>query len=185
MALHRRLLLAPAAALLLSFAAIPGPSAAASISIDLGDEDISLDDEDVLVRAEDGSRARISPEGDLAVRGRGVAVSATDRRALRHYNETVHGIVDRGVELGIQGAGLAFTALGEVAAALATGRPERAERRVERRGEAIEESARELCREVQALVLIQESISTRVPAFRPYAVLEEDAAEDCEDDVDD
>jgi len=187
MALERRLLV-PAAALLLAFAAVaatPTPAAAAGISIDLGDEDISLDDEDVLVKAEDGSRARISPEGDLAVRGRRVAVSATDRRALRHYNETVHGIVDRGIELGVQGAGLAFSALGEVAAALATGQPERAERRVERRGASIKESARELCREVQALVLIQESIRTRVPAFRPYAVLEDDAAEDCEDDVDD
>ena len=184
MALDRRLL-APAAALLLAFFATPTPAAAASISIDLGDEDISLDDEDVLVRAEDGSRARISPEGDLTVRGRRVAVSATDRRALRHYNETVHGIVGRGIELGVQGAGLAFSALGEVAVALATGHSERAERRVERRGEAIEESARELCREIQALVLVQESIGSRVPAFRPYVVLEEDAAEDCEDDVDD
>ena len=113
------------------------------------------------------------------------ATVRTDRRALRHYNETLHGIVDLGVEIGVQGAGLAFSALGEVVAALASGEPERAERRVERRAEPIKESARELCKEVQALVLVQESIASRLPAFRPYAVLEEDAGEDCLDDLED
>jgi hypothetical protein len=177
--------LAAAALLLLPLAAVPGPATAAGIHMDLGDEDITLDDEDVLVTAEDGSRASISPEGDLVVRGRRVAVSATDRRALRHYNETVHGIVEQGIELGMQGAGLAFSALGEVVAALASGEPERAERRVERRAEPIKEAARELCKEVQALVLVQESIASRVPAFRPYAVMDEDAGEDCVEDVED
>ncbi len=177
MAFDRRLLAPTAALLLLALAA--APAAATRISIDAGDDDITLDDEDVLITAEDGSRARITPEGDLTIRGRKVAVGAADRRALRHYNETMHGIVERGIELGVQGAGLAFSAIGEVVAALASGNPERAERRVERRAEPLKENARELCNEVKALVLIQESIATRLPAFRPYAVLEEDAGEDC------
>lgn len=174
-----RPLAAVLALLLLAPAAAPAPAGAASISIEAGHDDIDLDGDDVVLTAEDGSRARITPAGELFVRGRRVATGAVERRALRHYNESVHGIVELGMELGIQGAGLAFAALGEVVAALASGDPERAERRVERRAEPIKEGARELCREVQALALIQESIATRLPAFRPYAVLEEDAGEDC------
>jgi hypothetical protein len=167
------------AAALLLLPAASGPAAATHISIDLGHEDITFDDEDVIIEARDGSRARVSPEGDLTIRGRRVSVGAAERRALRNYNESMHWMVEQAVEIGVDSAGLAFSALGHALAAIATGDGDRAERRVEARAEPIKEKARELCREVRALVLVQESIASRVPAFRPYAVLDEDAGDDC------
>jgi hypothetical protein len=180
--MHRsaRTLAAPLVAVALL--AVGTPAAAARIDFDFDSENIDLDDEDVIITADDGTRARISPSGTLTVRGRRVEVDDVSRRALRNYNEGIHFIVDQAVEIGLDSAGLAFTAMGEALAAIASGNGERAERRVERRAEPIKEKARALCSEVRALVLVQESIVSRVRAFRPYAVLEEDAGDDCEVD---
>jgi hypothetical protein len=181
--MHRsaRTLAAPLLAVAL-LGAGTAPAAAAQFRFDFDDENIELDDEDVVITADDGTRARISPSGSLSIRGRRVELDEVSRRALRNYNEGIHFIVDQAVEIGLDSAGLAFTAMGEALAAIASGNGERAERRVERRAEPIKEKARALCSEVRALVLVQESIVSRVRAFRPYAVLDEDAGDDCEVD---
>jgi hypothetical protein len=166
-------------ALFLLAAAVP--AAAASISLDSGEGSIDLDGEDVVIDAE-GDEARITPGGDLVVDGRRVRTDERERRDLVRYNELVHSIVDRALTVGVEGAGLAISAIGEALAAVVTGDEARAERRVEARAEDLKDEARELCTDVRRLERIQDRLAEALPAFQPFAVMEIDA-DDC--DVDD
>lgn len=177
MKLQRPPLVALFAAALIAAGA--GAASATTIHLAAGHEDIDLDGEDVLITAEDGSEARVTPDGVLRVDGRKVALREQHRRALTRYNETVHSIVDRAVVIGIQGAGVAVSAIGVAIAAIASGNAEDVEERVEARAERIKDNARRLCREVRHLQRIQDALADDLAAFRPFAVIDEDDADEC------
>ena len=165
-------------ATLLALAA--APAAAGHISVNL-EHDIEIEDEDVVVSADD-SEAIVSPDGRLTVDGRRIALGERDRQALVLYNRTLRRVEDRAMEIGFQGAGLAVHAIAEAVVAITSGNERRAERRIEARAEDIKDNARELCNDVRTAEVLQEMVAERVPAFRPFAVIELDD-DDC--DVDD
>jgi hypothetical protein len=155
------------------------PLAATSIHFDFDGQRVGLDGDVAVITAEDGSKARISPEGELTVRGKKVRTAERERRFLRRYNESLHRIEDTAIELGVRGAGLAVTALAEVAVALASGDGERAERRLEGKAEGLKDRARELCHDFDLLLRLQDELADELPAFRPYAVIGADGDVDC------
>ena len=169
-------------AALLAFAAasVAGPAAAAHISINV-DDDIDIEGDDVVIEAEEGE-AIVTPGGRLTIDGRRIALGERDRQALVLYNQALRRVEEHGIEIGLQGAGLAVHALGEAFVAIASGGDRRAERRAERRIEAraedIKDAARELCLDLRTAEVLQEMVAERVPAFRPFAVLELDE-DDC------
>ena len=165
-------------AALLALAA--APAAAAHISINV-DHDIEIEGDDVVIDNDD-EEAIVTPDGRLIVEGRRIAIGERDRQALVLYNQALRRVEDRGIEIGLQGAGLAVHALAEAFTAIATGNERRAERRIEAHAEDIKDAARELCRDLRTAEVLQEMVAERVPAFRPFAVLELDE-DDC--DVDD
>lgn len=167
------------AALLLLLLLAAVPTAAGSIHIDLddGDGDITFEDEDIVIDV-DGNEARVTPDGQLYVKGKRVALATREREDFIRYNATLHWVVDRGAELGVEGAGLAFAALGEVLAGLVTGDQERTEHRVKERAASLKEGAREICDELFRLERVQNRLALRVPEFRPYAVMDLDE-DDC------
>ena len=181
---HRRLLfVVPFVAALIALAAAPAAAAHISISFD---HDIEIEDDDIVISADD-SEAVVAPDGTLRVDGRRIAMGERDRQALVLYNQALRRVKDHGMELGFQGAGLAVEALATAVVAITTtgddGRAERrAERRIEAKAEDIKDAARELCNDVRTAEVLQEMVAERVPAFRPFAVLELDE-DDC--DVDD
>jgi hypothetical protein len=154
------------------------PAGAVHVSMSVGHDDIRVDGDDVLIRAEDDREARITPSGDLEVDGREIRLQEVDRRDLMRYNAAVHELEDQAIALGAQGAGLAFHAIGEAIAALASGDGGRAERRIEARAEDIKEDARELCRDMRRLERLQDRLAWRLAAFRPFAVIDLDD-DDC------
>jgi hypothetical protein len=153
------------------------PVTATHISIDF-DHAVKMEDDHVVIAVEGDREARISPDGDLTIEGRRVKVAPRDRDDLIRYNVTMHWLEERAVELGVQGAGLAFSAIGEAIAAIATGDEDGAERRVEQRAERLKDGARELCIAMRRLERLQDGLASRIAAFRPYAVIELDA-DDC------
>jgi hypothetical protein len=173
----RRWLLA--APLALAVVALGAASASAMhISISAGDDALDIQHDDVVIRGDDHTRARITPEGQLIVDGHRVRLSRGDRQAFAHYNAALHRIEDRAISLGLQGAGLAFSAIGEAVLAVASGDGHRAERRVEARADRMKDEARELCAEVRTVQRIQDALAATVPEFEPYAVLDMDD-DDC------
>lgn len=179
MSARRRL--APLAALaVLALAALP--AGAASFHFDSQDGRLKMEDDVAVITAEDGSRARISPAGELTIRGRRVAAGARERELLRRYNATLHRVEDRAVEIGVESVGLAFSAIGHAVAAIATGDERRAERHVESRAEEVKQAARELCGELAALAVVQDVLAARIPSFAPYALIEQEDVEDCFDE---
>jgi hypothetical protein len=161
------------------FTAAGVPAVAGHISIDLGHHDLDVDGDEVVITSDDDREARVTRQGELLVEGRRVRLDETAQRDLIRYNVTMRWLEERAVEIGIQGAGLAFSALGEALAAVATGDGERAERRIEAKAERIEDEARALCVELRQLERIQNRVADRVPAFRPFAVIELDE-DDCQ-----
>jgi hypothetical protein len=164
-----------AALLLLLLAA---PAVAGHISIDVGHDDIRVDGEEVVITADDDREAHITRQGELIVEGHRIRLDEDSQRDLIRYNVTLRWLERRAVDIGLQGAGLAISAIGEAIAAVASGDGDRAERRVEAKAERIKDDARELCVEVHRLEEIQNRVASRVPAFRPYAVIELDD-DDC------
>ena len=166
-----------AAALLVALGSPPPASAGIRIDADTGDGEIEIDGDEVVVETA-GDEARITPAGDLFVDGRRVRVGERDQRDLVRYNEGMRHLEELAVDIGLQGAGLAVSALGEAFAAALTGDEQRAERRIEARAGELEADALELCDELRRLERIQDRLATNVPAFRPFAVVEVDA-DDC------
>ncbi len=185
MTLHHRRSLPPtlAAAIPFAFACAlllaPAPAAASHISIDLDDGDrLRIDDGDVFITDDDDREARIEPDGTLTVEGRRVRLAERDRQALVLYNQSIRRIEDHAIDVGLEGASLAAHALTEALVGVATGRPERAERRVRHRAEDVKDAARRLCEEVRFVEHLQNHIAERVDAFEPFAVIDLDA-DDC------
>ena len=149
-----------------------GRASATHISVNVGDDNIDIRHDDIVVTAEDDTKARVTPEGSLVVDGRKIRLSDAERQGFAHYNATLHLIKDQAVDLGMSGAGLAVHAIGEVIAAIAVGEPDRAEHRVEARAEKLKDSARALCEEMRNLQLLQDTLARSVPEFEPYAVID-------------
>ena len=172
----------PFAAALLLAAALglaAAPAAATHISISVDDDDgIRVDDGDVVITADDDSEARVEPDGTLRIDGRRAHLGERDRQALVLYNQSIRRIEHRAIEIGVQGAGLAVHAVTEAVVAIAGGHPQRAERRVRAHAEDLKDNARRLCQEMRAVEQLQDSIASRVAAFRPFAVIELDD-DDC------
>lgn len=157
------------------------PARATHISINLDDDDsVRIVDHDVVIESDDDdAEATVEPDGTLRVDGRKVHLAERDRQALVLYNQSIHRIEDRAIEVGVQGAGLAVHAIAEAVVAVASGHPQRAERRVRHHAEDLKDNARQLCREVRAVEQLQDSIADRVDEFRPFAVIHLDD-DDCQ-----
>jgi DUF2884 family protein len=163
----------------MAFVLTAGRASAIQISVNAGDDQIDIRHDDVVVTADDDTKARITPEGTLVVDGRRIRLSEAQRQGFAHYNATLRLIKDQAVAAGASGAGLAAHAIGEVIAALAAGEPDRAEHhRVRARAEKIKDSVRAICEEMRNLQLLQNTLARSVPEFEPYAVIHMDE-EDC------
>jgi hypothetical protein len=161
-------------AALVALCAAPGAAGHISISVD---DDVEIEGDDVVIDADD-AEAIVTPAGGLIVDGRRIALGERDRQALVLYNQALRRVEERGIEIGFRGAGLAVHALAEAVVAITTGNERRAERRIEAKAEDIKDAARELCLELRTAEVLQEMVAERVPAFRPFAVIELDD-DDC------
>ena len=114
---------------------------------------ITFQGDDVVITADDGSRARISPEGDLTLAGKPVAVDDGQRRLLQQYSDGAHELVRHGMKLGTAGAQLAVDIVGAVFSGLLAGDDDKEiERRTKASTAGFKAKARVLCDDMQSLV---------------------------------
>ncbi|MEO8503841.1 MAG: hypothetical protein ABI609_08105 [Acidobacteriota bacterium] len=166
------------ASLALSLTLVAGVASASHFSFSTG-SDMEIEGDRVVLTPSEGPVAEISSLGELRIGGRLIAVEARDRLLLAQYNAKVHGIVQRAVEIGIQGAGIGIRAVGEALAAMVTGDHD-ASSRIEAKAATLKRDARDLCRDVNKLRRLQDRIADDVEEFRPYALIDHDRAAHCE-----
>lgn len=139
-------------------------------------------------------KAEITPQGDFLIDGKAVPVDERQRALLLEHRTHLVAIAQAGIAVGMQGAelGMQGAALGMSAARAALkgaigGNTEDAEKqledaskRIEAEGRRIEaEADRMICKHVPDLFASQQALAAALPAFVPYATLEESDVKDC------
>lgn len=143
---------------------------------ELATENISLD-------APGAPKAEITPKGDLLIDGKAVPVTEAQRALLLDYRAQLVGVASAGMDVGVQGAKLATRAVGEALRGVFSGKPDEIEKRVEAQAEPIRQAALQLCDRLPALLAAQQKLSASLPAFAPYAELDQGDVDECRRDV--
>ena len=130
-------------------------------------------------------RAEITPQGDFLIEGRPVAIDRHQRQELLLYRGEVIAIAKAGIDIGERSAQAALDAVDRGLFSLMFGAMTGSlERRIEKTvRETVEPGVRQICRSLPALRDRQQRLSATLPAFRPYATLEADDVEDCENEL--
>ncbi len=141
------------------------------------------------VRKPDGNlpKAEITPQGDLLIEGKPVAISAAQRQQLSAYRGQIITIAEAGMTIGAKGADIAGEALGGVVGAIFGGKEsEKAfEQRMEARGKKIEAEALKLCAYLPVMLSQQQALAASLPEFKPYATMTQEDIDDCGRDAKD
>lgn len=137
------------------------------------------DNGDVIVHALDGSDARITAAGELAIAGKSVAVTPTQRPLLTTYHADALVLHDDAIATGKAGAGLGMHALGTVAKGLASGDPDSIDKKLQPQADKVEALGDKVCKDLAALYATQGRLVSALPAFKPYATIKPQEVSDC------
>ncbi|HRF83128.1 MAG TPA: hypothetical protein PLO34_01690 [Pseudoxanthomonas sp.] len=139
-------------------------------------------------------KAEITPQGDLLIDGKAVAIDEQQRKLLLEHRANVVAIAQAGIAVGMQGAelGVQGAALGMKAATGAlksalSGNSEEFEKQMEAEGKRIEaegrrieaEANRMICARMPPLLASQQALAAALPAFAPYATMDESDVKEC------
>lgn len=147
-----------------------------------GNIDFGGDHHDGKDGGNDRGDAEITPEGDLLVDGKRIEVDAEERALLLAYRKQVSDIALTGARIGLQGAGLATTAMGEAFRGVLSGNTEEIEARVEAETEKIHAEVMVLCGHLEPLLETQQALAARIPELEPYATMTQADVDDCYED---
>jgi len=136
-------------------------------------------------RNKDLPPAEITPQGDLLVDGKPVDVDARQRQQLLAYREQVIAIALSGIDIGERGAEAALDMMDRSWVSLVFGALTGSlERRVERMvKQQIQPAVMAICAGLPAVMASQQRLASTLPAFQPYANLEQADVDNCERDV--
>ena len=130
-------------------------------------------------------KAEITARGDFLIEGKAVAINAAQRQQLLGYRGLVIGIARDGIDAGDKAALAALDATDVSLLSLIWGGLSGSlERRIERTVKLhVEPMVRRICRRLPDVLASQQQLSASLPQFRPYATLERDDVDDCENDA--
>ncbi len=130
-------------------------------------------------------KAEITPQGDLLVENKAVAITPAQRQLLLQYRQHVIGLAEAGMDIGVQGADLGMKAAGEAIRGALGGNAAQGEQRVEAEAAKIEAAALRLCQQLPALLATQQALAATLPDFRPYARMDQSDIDECIDETGD
>jgi hypothetical protein len=130
-------------------------------------------------------KAEITPQGDLLIEGKAVAITPSQRTELLAYRGQVLGIAEAGMAIGAQGANIAGHAISGAVGAIFGGKDgeKEFEKKIEAEAAKIEAEAMKLCTRLPALMAGQQTLAASLPEFKPYARMTLEDIEDCGKDV--
>jgi hypothetical protein len=124
--------------------------------------------------------AQITPQGDLLIEGKAVAVTPEQRGLLLAYRQQIINVAEAGMSMGVQGADLAGKAVSEVLGSVFSGKGEDFGRRMEAEGKKLEAQGKLLCAQLEPMRATQQQLAATLPEFKPYATMTADDIDDCE-----
>lgn len=125
-------------------------------------------------------RAEISPQGDLLIGGEAVPLDAAQRGLVLAYRTELVAVAETGANLGLDGASLATDAVGAALKAAASGQDAEAiKAEIQAKAAGMQANAQALCDRLPALHAAQQALAEAVPAFAPYAAMDEQDIADC------
>ena len=136
-------------------------------------------------RDENLPKAEITPRGDFLIAGKAVAIDAGQRRRLLGYRGLVIDIARTGIDAGERAATAAIDATDvSLFSLIFGGLSGSLERRIEATvKQHVEPMVQQICRRLPQVLESQQQLSSSLPQFRPYATLERDDVDDCEQDI--
>lgn len=131
---------------------------------------------------EPASDAEITPEGDLLIAGKPVEVDAAQRELLLEYRRNVTGVAMAGARIGLQGADLATSAMGEAFRGVMGGDTAGMDARIEAEAEKIQVEALKLCEQLQPMLETQQALAASIPELAPYARMTQADVDECREE---
>ncbi len=165
-----------AVAAMLAMVAACKPST--TIDTDTGNISAGLGGE-LTIKAAGQPDARITRDGELFIDGKPVALDAPQRDLVKAYYGQLHGITQTGIAIGKQGTQLAGKAVGAAIGGVLSGNTEDIDAKVEAEAKKIEAEAKKICTHLTGLKAAQDELAAQVPAFKPYANLDQSDIDDC------
>lgn len=124
--------------------------------------------------------AAVGARGDFSIDGAAVAVTDAQRQAASAYHQAMLAYGDAALDVAEKEAWpLARRTTVRALIGVFTGTSARAERSIEKDSARLERKVTRLCPQVRAAWSAQQSLAGMLPAFRPYAGLEEKEVEPC------
>ena len=128
--------------------------------------------------------AAITPQGDLLIAGKPVALTPAQRSDVLAYRQQLIDTGQAGLAVGKQGAQLGAHAASEAIAGALSGQSSAQIRaRVEAQATGVREAAVRICDLLPAMLDSQQKLATAVPAFKPYATLTPAKIDKCRKDA--
>ncbi|PZS70450.1 hypothetical protein [Stenotrophomonas maltophilia] len=133
----------------------------------------------IKISADKQPRAEITPDGRLLIAGKEVAANDTQRRHLQEYRGHVVAVAMAGMDVGLAGAKLGANAAGEALKGIFSGDSEGVEKRINAEAAKIEAQAKRICDRLPAMLASQQALARELPAFKPYATMDQSDVDDC------
>lgn len=125
-------------------------------------------------------KAEITPQGDLLIDGQAVAATPAQHTLLLDYRQQIIGIAEAGMDIGTQSADLGIHAAREAIWGAFTGKSDKdIETAVKPQTDKIRAAAATLCKRLPDLLSSQQKLAAAMPAFRPYATMQQKDVDDC------
>jgi hypothetical protein len=129
--------------------------------------------------------AHITPTGELVIDGKAVTTTAQQRQQLLSYRQQVLDLAKAGIEGG-EKAALAALQVTDVSlfSLIVGGLTGSLERRVETLvKQNLQPMVMQICQRLPEIRASQQQLAVSVPEFQPYANMEQDDVEECENEV--
>lgn len=136
----------------------------------------------IKISADKQPRAEITPDGRLLIAGKEVAANDVQRRHLQEYRGHVVAVAMAGMDVGLAGAKLGANAAGEALKGIFSGDSEGVEKRINAEAAKIEAQAKRICDRLPAMLASQQALARELPAFKPYATMDQSDVDDCSKD---
>src|SRR5690606_3158233 len=130
-------------------------------------------------KANDLPAAELTPDGQLIVSGKTIAMDDASRALARDYRAGLLTVIEAGMDLGVQGADLGMRAARDAIGSLFRGDTEQMEKRVEAEAEKPEATAMQLCERLPVPLASQQALAAAAPELAPSARTETSAIEHC------
>ena len=145
---------------------------------------IEIEGADIVITADDGSRAEIDPAGDLKIGGKDVPENDAQRQLLVQYSQNLRAMEERGKAASWKAWRLAPSILATALGDLFTGANDKQiDHDANAAAQPLKEEFLKLCDDVKDERKVQDQISDALPVFKPYAVIHEhDTENNCHAD---